>query len=166
MMLDVTDRNIVVFGGGRASAEKLRTLSGLNKNITVISPEFGQEFRDKPWLNLIERKYKKGDLKNFDLVYSGINDPVVKKEILAEARENRIPINFIDDVEHSDFISAASLIRNSFTIFISTYGKGPGGTKKIRESIESAINLDALDAEVTDYIRIREETRNAKTIQN
>jgi len=163
-MLDVTEKNILILGGGKASAEKLRTLSQLELNVTVISPEFDAEFQDKPWLNLIKRKYQKGDLRNFDLVYSGVNHKPTEMEILSEANENKIPVNFVDNPGKSNFISASSLICDSFTIFISTYGRAPGGAKKIRETIESSIDLGALDAEVGEYIRLRDEKKNARSI--
>jgi precorrin-2 dehydrogenase / sirohydrochlorin ferrochelatase len=159
LMIEISKKNILLIGGGKAAAEKLRTLSQLQKKITAISPEFVEEFHGLKWIDFQYRKYKFGDLDNFDLVYVGINDPKIEKEILVEAREKRILINFIDKVEDSDFISVAGFIKKNFSIFISTYGKGPGASKKIRQEIEAKLNLEQIDIEVGEYIKQREEKK-------
>ncbi len=159
IMLDVTEKNILILGGGKASAEKLKTLSSLNKKIRVISKSFIDEFLDKPYLELIQKEYEYGDLAGFDVVYSGVNDKKVESEILREARERKILINFIDQVEYSDFISAASIIKDSFSIFISTYGRSPAGAKKLRQEIESKLDLELLNQEIS---RLAEERKKRK----
>lgn len=161
IMLDVTNKNILILGAGKASAEKLRTLAQLGKPITVISKTFCDEFLSKDWLILKQKPYEYGDLKGFDVVYSGVNDKIVEHEIFKEAKERNVLINFIDQVENSDFISAASIIRKNLTIFISTYGKTPGGAKRIRQKIESQIQLDELDLELEKLILERERKKNA-----
>jgi len=165
IMLDVTEKNILILGAGKASAEKLRTLSSLNKKIRVISKSFREDFLDKPYLELIQKEYEYGDLKGFDVVYSGVNDKKVELEILKEAKERKILINFIDQVDSSDFISAASIIKDSFSIFISTYGRSPGGAKKIRQEIEAKLNLEHLSQEISKLAQERKKRKeNASSI--
>lgn len=159
-MLDVSNKNILLLGGGKASAEKLRTLSQLGKRITAISPEFIEEFHSLDWIDFIYRKYEYGDLKDFDVVYSGVNNRSVEKEILKEARERNILINFIDKVEDSDFISASTLMKENFSIFISTYGRSPGGTKMIRQEIEAKLNLEELNQKIGIMAKERESRKH------
>lgn len=160
MMLDVTSKNILLLGGGKASAEKLRTLSQLGKRITAISPDFIEEFHSLDWIDFIYRKYQYGDLNGFDVVYSGVNDKEVEREILKEAQERKVLINFIDKVEDSLFISASTLIQDNFSIFISTYGRAPGGAKLIRQELEAKIDLLDLNLKVGDMAREREQRKN------
>ncbi|MBK6603977.1 MAG: hypothetical protein KBF99_11615 [Leptospiraceae bacterium] len=159
MMLDVTNKNILLLGGGKASAEKLRTLSQLGKRITAISPDFIEEFHSLDWIDFVYRKYQYGDLKGFDVVYSGVNDRDVELEILKEAKERNVLINFIDKVEDSLFISASTLIQDNFSIFISTYGRAPGGAKLIRQELEAKIDLLNLNLKVGDMAREREQRK-------
>jgi precorrin-2 dehydrogenase/sirohydrochlorin ferrochelatase len=155
IMIDISKKNILLIGGGKAASEKLRTLSQLNKRITAISPNFIEDFDNIDWIDFIYRKYQKGDLDNFDIVYVGINDDEVEEEIYKEAKQKNILINFIDKVENSDFISVAGFIQENYSIFISTYGKGPGAAKKIRQEIESKLDLTKIDIEVGEYIKNR-----------
>ncbi|MCB1176147.1 MAG: hypothetical protein KDK36_01090 [Leptospiraceae bacterium] len=162
LMMDVTEKKILILGGGKASAEKLRTLSQLGKKVRVISPEFVEDFNGKDWLELVRREYQYGDLDEFDIIYCGINDQDLEKEIKREAVSKGKFINFIDKVEYSDFISVAGFIKDTFSIFISTYGKAPGGAKKIREIIEDKLDLEKLDKEISEYIVERERKKNEK----
>jgi len=156
LMLDITDKNILIIGGGPAAAEKLRSLSQTGKTVKVIAREFSDAFRNQDWLQLEQRAYQSGDLQGFDLVYVGINDPQEEERILHDAKNLNLLINFVDKVENSDFISPSVLLRENFALFISTYGKGPGMTKKIRKTIEEKIDLDALNREAGEYFKKRE----------
>ena len=163
LLLDVTNREILLLGAGRACAEKLRTLSQLEKTITVIAEEFSEPFRDREWIHCIQRRYRPGDLKGYGLVYCGINDPEKEAEIRREATELGIPINFVDQVESSDFISPSALIKKNFALFVSTFGRGPGMTKRIRKLLEKTLDLEALDREAGEYIAERD--RNRKVME-
>ncbi len=182
LLLDVTEKKILMIGAGLACREKLRTLSLSGKTVKVISPSFHEDFLNKDWITREERRYQKGDLLGYDLVYVGINNPEVSALIREEAAaikngnaaffqnsvSEAIPemhrnllINFVDKPAVSDFISPAVLIKKHFALFISTFGKGPGMTKRIREHLEEKIDLDSLDEEARIYI----ENRNKKDLQ-
>lgn len=155
VLLDITDKRILMIGAGQGCAAKLQSLSQLKRQIDVISPEFHSDFLNKDWIRPIKRKYQTGDLNGYHVVYAGVNDPVIEGQILAESRHQGILVNFVNHVDRSDFISPSSLIRKHFAIFISTFGQGPGITKKIRTLIERNIDLDALDLEARNYIENR-----------
>lgn len=155
VLLDVTRKNILMIGAGSACAAKLKSLSELQKEICVISPDFHRDFLNKKWIQKIDRKYRPGDLKGYQIIYCGVNDPKIQTQIMEEAKAEHALVNFVDHVEESDFISPSSLIKKNFAIFISTFGRGPGITKKIRQKIEEKIDLDALDREAEEYIQNR-----------
>ena len=155
VMLDVTAMKIVLIGGGKACAEKLRSLGQLDKEITVIAPEIDPVFENKSWIHIERRKYRSDDLEGVGLAYVGVNNPALQKEILADARRNHVLINFVDKVEDSQFISPSVLRKSHFSIFISTYGRGPGAVKEIRRTIENKLDLDSLDQMTGEYVQHR-----------
>jgi precorrin-2 dehydrogenase/sirohydrochlorin ferrochelatase len=160
VLLDITDKKILLIGAGNACREKLNSLSQLKTDITVISPVFHDDFKNKAWIHTIQREYRKNDLKGFDIVYIGINNPETEKEIYEESRNLNVLVNFVDKVEYSDFISPSLIKRENFSIFISTYGKGPGAAKKIRQTIENQIDLDQIDMETDKYIKERNKKKS------
>ncbi|MBE7439465.1 MAG: hypothetical protein HS115_13480 [Spirochaetales bacterium] len=149
IMLDVTERSVLILGGGKAAAEKLRTLDQLRPRTRAIALDFLPIFDDYPWITREKRAYRTGDLDGADVVYCGVNDRVVEAAVAREAKERKILINFIDDRDISEFISASVLAREHFSIFISSYGRSPGAVKQIRQLIESNLNLDDLDRMVS-----------------
>lgn len=160
LMLDVSNRRILLLGGGRASAEKLRTLETLGVSVTAISRKFSDEFYGRQWLKLEEREYRRGDLQGFDIVYAGIGGSPALESVIEEASE--IPgllLNVIDSAENSDFISVSGILRENFAVFVSTMGRAPGFARSIREKIESALNLSRLDDEARAYIQEREDRK-------
>jgi precorrin-2 dehydrogenase / sirohydrochlorin ferrochelatase len=161
-MLDVSKKKILLIGAGKAGLEKLRTFSQLDTTITVISKDFLSEFFEHSNLLCIQKVYEYGDMDNFDIVYSGINDKLESVKIKEEAKLKNKLINFIDKPDDSEFISASSLIFDHFTIFISTYGKAPGAAKKIRETLEDKISFNDLEDYVKNYIKEREKKLSEK----
>lgn len=167
IMLEISEKKILIIGAGPAAAEKLRSLEQIcrrsevkevckkTRKVRVIAKEFSEAFLHKDWLELVHKPYESGDMKGFHLVYVGINDPAIEEKILHDAHGQNVLINFIDKVEDSDFISPSVLLRENYSIFISTYGKGPGMTKKIRKAIEDKIDLEKLDIEAGEYIKGR-----------
>lgn len=160
VLLDVTEKNILLIGAGKACAEKLRTLSQLQKSVTVIARDFSPEFEGKSWLNLKKKDYEVADLTGFDVAYIGVNNRQLENRITEDAKKLGMIVNIVDRVEGSDFISPSSLIKKHFAIFLSTFGRGPGFTKRLRKHIESTLNLDELDQEAGEYILERERKLN------
>ncbi len=155
LLMDITDKKVLLIGAGKACAEKLRTLSQLSIPVTVIAPHIDQAFLNKEWITIEKRSYKAGDLKGYDIVYVGVNNPELEDEIEKEViRENCI-VNYVDRPARSDFISPSLIQKEHFSIFISTFGEGPGATKAIRKTIEETLDLEKLDEFTGDYKRKR-----------
>lgn len=166
ILLKITGKNILVIGAGNACREKLNSLRQLGTRITVVAPELHPDFLDQDWIEIRKRKFTAEDLEGMDIVYSGVNNPDLETEIFRECRKRCILVNFVDKVEYSDFISPSLLKRKNFSIFISTYGKGPGATKKIRQTIEEKINLEELDKTTGDYIKNRRKNNSGFEEEN
>lgn len=156
VMLDITAKSVLLVGAGRACAEKLRTLSQLSIPLTVIAPQIDEAFLGKPWIDIIERPYQRGDAKGYDVVYIGVNDPELTQKIREEAAAQGALVNVVDNPALSDYISPSLIQRPSFALFISTFGRGPGATKKIRQTIEEALDLDELEEFVKTYVQERD----------
>lgn len=159
VMLNIGSKKILMIGAGLACREKLNSLRQAHAELTVISPSVHEDFLDQPWINLIKRKFKEGDCQGFFLVYAGVNDRAVEEEILADARRAGAMVNLVSRTGFSDFISPSVIARKNFSVFVSTYGKGPGATKRIRQIIEEKIDLDGLDKETGEYIEKRQKAK-------
>lgn len=158
-MYDLTNREILIVGGGIKTLEKLRTFKNINKNINVIAVDPVPELLESPLVTVIKKEYETGDMDGFDIVYIDSQNPEKVEAIVREARKKKILVNTIDIPEKSDFISVSSIAKKFFTIFISTNGRGPGFARRLREYMEETLNLDELDEEAERYISQRDAKR-------
>lgn len=144
LLLEISQKKILMIGPGLAAREKLHSLSQVQKTVTVISSSFHEDFLNKSWLQLISRKYQKGDLESFDIVYVGINDKEQEEQIFEEAQilqqeGKNILLNFLASPSQSDFISPSVLLQEQFAVFISSYGKNPALVKRLRQELEKTL---------------------------
>lgn len=139
IMLDIKEKRCKVIGGGRVAERKVATLLEYGALITVISPMVTDKLREYDnhgKIELINREYSYGDLDNSYLVYAATNDEATNKACLKECKEKGIPLNVVDRPEMCDFIIPASIKRGHLNISISTNGKSPMLSRRIRQSLE------------------------------
>ncbi|KXG78904.1 precorrin-2 dehydrogenase/sirohydrochlorin ferrochelatase family protein [Thermotalea metallivorans] len=139
IMLDIEGKPCAVIGGGKVAERKVRSLLDCGAKVTVVSPQLTagiKKLADENLVRVLEREYRWGDLKDHDLVYVATDDPEVNALCLREARQEEILINVVDKPDMCDFIVPAAIQRGDLTITVSTNGKSPMLSRKIREELE------------------------------
>jgi Siroheme synthase (precorrin-2 oxidase/ferrochelatase domain) len=58
--LNVTDKKILIIGGGKVATHKGTGIARFVSNVTVIAPEFSPEIKKLPF-TFIEKKYESSD---------------------------------------------------------------------------------------------------------
>ncbi|WP_434630462.1 bifunctional precorrin-2 dehydrogenase/sirohydrochlorin ferrochelatase [Thermoanaerobacterium thermosaccharolyticum] len=142
IMLNITNKNCLVVGGGKVAYRKILTLLEFGASVTVLSPYFVNDILKLYYsqkIKLIKRKYQRKDVENYYLVVVATNDKIVNKKISEECAEKNILVNVVDDKELSTFITPSVIRRGDLTISISTNGKSPLLSKRIREMLENVI---------------------------
>jgi precorrin-2 dehydrogenase/sirohydrochlorin ferrochelatase len=110
--------------------------------VRVVSPE--QTEKMNHWekegsIELIRRGYQRGDLAGAMLAIAATNDPQTNSEIQAEAKEQGVLLNAVDDPAHCDFIVPSQIHRDDVTIAISTGGQSPALSRKLRRELEKIV---------------------------
>ncbi len=140
--INLTNKKILLIGGGNIALEKLEKLTDFSKDITVISKDISSKFLNFAKLNNIpieNRVYKRGDIDGFDIVIVATNDISLHKEIFNESRDSRVLVNSVDNTAYCDFIFPSYIKKGDLTISISTSGASPAMAKRIRLYIEKLI---------------------------
>ena len=163
VLLNLHNKDVIIVGGGKVAARKLKTLINTGARIKIISPEFCEKIdrisKQHPQkITLIRRKYKYGDLKDCVLVIAASSDETCQKIIHKEAQEKNILINTVNNLELCDFIVPSNIFLDDLTISISTQGKTPAISRLIRKRLESEIIpsyvlLIEFAGELRDYIK-------------
>ena len=84
MFIDLSDKKIVVVGGGNIATRRIRTLLQFTRNITAIAPKSTMELQElgkTGYVNLITRPVKRSDFDMAYMVIAATNDWKLNDEI-------------------------------------------------------------------------------------
>ena len=106
MFIDLSDKNIVVVGGGNIATRRVKTLLSFTRNIRVIAPKVTMEMMElgkAGYVELITRPVKRTDFAMAYMVIAATNDWKLNDEIYRVCKEEGIYVNVADDKSKCDF---------------------------------------------------------------
>ncbi len=159
--LNLTGRRCVVIGGGVIGERKAQGLLDADADVTVVSPTLTpalREHHDYGRILWIGREYRPGDLEGYELCMVATDDGAVNSDVAREGRSRGVWVNASDDPPNCDFILPSILRRGQLQIAVSTEGRSPALSRRVREELEEQFGpeygeLVALIGEVRDEER-------------
>ncbi len=140
---------VLIVGGGAVGLEKLEAIlkNSPQTHITLVAKEVLQEdiydLASQHWnIKVIERPFRKSDLRRKDLVFLATDDRTLHEKIKKLTRRRHIMTNVADTPDLCDFYLGSVVKKGDLKIAISSNGKSPTLTKRIREYLEEAIPDD------------------------
>lgn len=160
VMLDLTERNVLVVGAGKVAVRKVKRLLKSGAKITVVAPNSSEDLLALAQCQMIAYIKRPFDLKDIVelepfLVFAATDNPVLNETIAQYCTTNNILVNAITDPINGNFSVQAEIKKRNYTVSISTFGHGPGFSKAMREYLEPVLD-DRLDLAVDVYIGIRQ----------
>ena len=143
--LNIENRMCIVIGGGKVAERKILSLLDCKADVTVISPKvtrFIKKLSNESKICILKRDFRKGDLKGAFMVIAATNSSRINYKIFQEANKKNILVNIVDSPEFCDFIMPSSIRRGDLLITISTGGKAPALSKKLRIMLEEIIGKE------------------------
>jgi siroheme synthase-like protein len=141
--LNITDKKILIIGGGKVGYHKARILSRFTDNATVISPEFHEGFRSLSF-KLIKKGYEKDDLEGAFIVYVCTENEELNVTIKKDAEERGILTSVCDNPSLCDFISPAIYKEENVTIAVSSNARDVRLSIDIRDRITQLVQSGEL----------------------
>ncbi len=142
IFLRLSGRRVVVSGAKQAAAAKLRLLLKTDAEITVFGsgpdPEI-LSWHGEGALRHEERRVDGADLDGAALLYCASEDPAEDARVAALARRRAIPVNIVDNLEDSDFITPAIVDRDPVTVAIGTEGTAPVLAHNLKAAFEDQL---------------------------
>lgn len=132
-------RLAVVVGGGQVAERKVRTLRDAGAKVRLIADEPTPTLRDLAEageIELLERRYTRGDLAGAVVAVAATDDEEVNRGVFAEANDEGIPVNVVDNTALCTFIAPSIVRQGDLVIAISTGGAAPALAVRIRERLE------------------------------
>lgn len=138
IVMNLTDCKCLVVGGGEVALRKAQSLAEAGARVTVIAPDVLGDIESLDGVQVEKRSWQPGDASGYTLVIAATDDPVLNAEVSAEARAKNILVNVVDDPELCSFIVPACVRRGDLLIAVTTCGKSPALSKRIRMDIENS----------------------------
>ena len=141
--------DVLIVGGGYVGLEKLEAIlkNSPATRVTLVATEILQPdiyrlAEEYPHVQIVARAFRRGDLRDKDLVFLATNDRLLHEKVKKITRQRRIMTNVADTPDLCDFYLSSVVKKGDLKIAISSNGKSPTLTKRIREYLEEAIPDD------------------------
>ena len=138
VMMNIRGKRVVIIGGGKVAARKIKSLLMEEADILLISPNIHSSIPQSE-ITWIKRCYKSGDLEGAKLIFACTDDPIINQRIMDDAQPTQF-VNNTGDKNNSDFYNVAVASNNELSVMISTYGLSPSRSKQVREKVERLLD--------------------------
>lgn len=133
--IDITDKKILIIGGGEDAYKKLKILQRSTNLIEVLAPQI------IPWIKnsgviCHEMQYNKTLLNNYFLIYSCVEDPGFVQQLIKDCKEARILLNVHDQPDFCEFVSPAIYKKSNISIAVSSNGEDVYESIRVRNQLK------------------------------
>jgi precorrin-2 dehydrogenase/sirohydrochlorin ferrochelatase len=145
VFLKLDSLETLIVGGGHVGYEKLSAIlkNSPSASVTLVARTIQEPIRElaesHPRVKLHERNFKLWDLWDKDIVLLATDNHSLHETIRNFARTKRILVNVADTPDLCDFYLGSVVTRGHLKIGVSTNGKSPTISKRMREYLEEAI---------------------------
>lgn len=140
--LDARRRRCIVIGGGAVAEQKVLALLDAGAHVTVISPEVSPglgELEAQGRIQVRRRPYAPGDLRGAFLAIAAAGDRAAHRAAWAEAEQERVLLNAVDDPPHCHFIAPAVHRQGDLAVAVSTGGKSQALGVRVRDRLAALL---------------------------
>ena len=148
MFVDLSDKKIVVVGGGNIATRRIKTLLQFTRNITAVAPKTTMELHElgkAGFVNLINRPVKRSYFAMAFMVIAATNDWKLNDEIYRVCKEQGIYVNVADDKSKCDFYFPGIYMQDEVVVGITASGLNHKKARRVRVAIQEA--MEASDNE-------------------
>lgn len=142
--LRISDRKVLVVGGGRVARQKLETLLQYTRDVMVRAPQVVKEIEEMGIA--VERvPYQPDCLEGVGLVFACTDDRAVNRRVVDDARARAILACAADDPDHSDFVSPAILKEGYMSVAVSSDARDVKRAISWRDSFRRLVEHEDLE---------------------
>ena len=152
------NRKCIVVGGGTVAERKVVSLLLSGGVVTLISPQatpFLESLAKVGQIVWHSRQFRAGDTDGMFLVCAATDFPEINSSVFEDAynRNGIRLVNVVDVIPECTFAAASVVVCDDVSISISTSGKSPAMSRRIREYLESRFGASSLYTEESDKKR-------------
>ncbi|MCF6165843.1 Siroheme synthase [Furfurilactobacillus rossiae] len=141
ILLNLTDRHVLVVGGGKIAARKINGLLTAGAIVTVIAPKLVDQI-DTTKITWYQRNYEAADLRGETIIFAATDDENLNHQIWQSAGQTQW-VNDVSNHRTSDFFNVAQVRTKKVLIGISTFGQSPSKAKRLKKQLQDWIGKEA-----------------------
>jgi uroporphyrin-III C-methyltransferase/precorrin-2 dehydrogenase/sirohydrochlorin ferrochelatase len=138
--LALEGKEVLIVGGGSVAEHKVKKALASGAEVTVLSPRVSREIKkleDEGSIRVARRGFSPGNMKiPQDLVVAATSSREVNASVSEACRRANVPVNVVDNPSLSDFIFLAVSSFDGFFLAVSSDGRNPGVSARIREFLD------------------------------
>lgn len=153
LFVDLTDRAVLVVGGGAVAARKAAELVAARARVRVVAPRVAPEIQalaagrtavdaaadGGPHVSIEPRTFEEADVAGAWLVVAATDDASVQAAVAAACERARVFCVAVDDPKNASAYGGGVVRRGPVTIAISTAGEAPALARLLREIVEQIL---------------------------
>lgn len=137
IFMDLKDKLAIVVGGGEEALRKVRLLERTEARLVIVAEALIDEIASNPRVEWIARRFEPALLDGAAIAVCA--ETAFNEVVFAAARARNIPVNAVDDAEHSTFIVPSIVDRDPVVVAIGTEGAAPVLGQSLRARIDALL---------------------------
>lgn len=157
LIVNLTDKKVVLAGGGRIAARKVKVLADQQVEITVVAPDFNEEILElsrQRNVRMIKRKAQPEDFEGAFLAIIATSDRNTNKSLASQLLPDQL-VCVVDEGDEGNVTFPATIKRGHLQIAVTTNGASPKLTRKLKGILEKQF-----DHSWVDYSEFLKQVRN------
>ncbi len=143
--INLENKKVLIIGGGKVALRKMNFFLEYCCNVEVVAKDIAQEIfevteNSNSRVKLVHREFEINDLNGKYIVIISTDNSKLNEEISNKCEERGILYTNCSNGEESAFSLPAMVKRGDLSIAISTNGKSPTLSKKIKKEISDIYN--------------------------
>lgn len=142
MFTDISQKKILVIGGGKVAERRVHTLLDFAENITVVAPDICEEIQKlvaEKQIVFKQKAYEREDLYDADLVVAATDKPEINNDVYSACKCLGITVNTASDKNKCDFHFPGVIEHEGVVIGFNAAGMDHKKTKEVREKVEALL---------------------------
>jgi len=138
IFVDLTDREVLVVGGGSVACRKIDTLLEYGAFVNVVSRKMAdtlKDYIDTDRVKFLGKEFREDHLSGMFLVIAATDNSDLNQQISIAAEKRGMLVNAVDQPADCNFIVPSVVKKGDLVVAVSTSGKSPALAKKIRKEL-------------------------------
>jgi uroporphyrin-III C-methyltransferase/precorrin-2 dehydrogenase/sirohydrochlorin ferrochelatase len=165
-LLDLSQHRVLVAGGGRAAAIKLKALKAAGARLRLVAPQAcdGAQRLLRNWPNAawLKREVRAADLLGCHMVVAATGHRGVDAGLSALAKEKGLWVLNAQDPALGNWAMAASAQAGLLRVGVSTHGASPKLAKVLAQNIATALKQSGFPKQVQEAAKLRKQAQSTR----